>query len=95
MNRALIKIARAASSPRDKGAGVMSSYKKGERMKRMMLGEVVLVTTIETNQASVIKKISKAPIPLLRYQAMKELRHPRKSITVEPALVHDLDTMCL
>jgi AMP phosphorylase len=33
MNRALIKIARAAGSPRDKGAGLMLRYKKGERVE--------------------------------------------------------------
>ena len=32
-NRALIKIARAAGSPRDKGAGLILRYKKGERVE--------------------------------------------------------------
>ncbi len=29
-NRAITKIARAASSPKDKGAGILLGYKKGE-----------------------------------------------------------------
>ncbi len=33
-NRAIVKIARAAGSPRDKGAGIMLRFKKGERVEK-------------------------------------------------------------
>ena len=51
---------------------------------------LVLGTTIETNRDT--SMISKAPIPLLRYFAMRDLRH-RKYITIEPIMDFDMDVI--
>jgi len=47
---------------------------------------VILATTIETNDGSLITAISKAPSPSTRCLAMVRLKHRRKAITVEPVM---------
>jgi DNA repair photolyase len=50
----------------------------------------ILGTTIETNRSDVIKMISKAPDPAIRYLAMSDTRlRTRKFVTVEPILDFD------
>lgn len=51
----------------------------------------VLVTTLETNRDEGYTTVSKAPPPSVRYAQFKALRHPRKVITVEPAMDFDED----
>ena len=46
-NRALIKMARAAGSPKDKGAGLILRYKKGERVEE---GEPLLTIYAENKR---------------------------------------------
>ncbi len=54
---------------------------------------VVLGATIETNRDDMYleKEISRAPIPSLRYKAMKNLNWHMKFISIEPILDFDLD----
>jgi len=53
----------------------------------------ILGVTIETTNDEIIKedKISKAPLPSLRYEAMKNLDWNRKMVSIEPILDFDLD----
>ena len=53
---------------------------------------VVLVTTLETNRHDGYRKISKAPLPSVRYEQFKSLEYPRKVVTIEPVLDFDLRT---
>jgi len=53
---------------------------------------VVLGTTIETNSYQGVH-ITPAPSPILRYHAAKNLCHCRKSITIEPIMDFDPDTL--
>jgi len=52
---------------------------------------VILVTTLETNRDEGYEKISKAPLPSVRYQQFKELDYSRKVVTMEPVMDLDLD----
>lgn len=54
---------------------------------------VILGTTIETNQERIAAMFSKAPKPYSRYFAMRTLEHPLKMVTVEPIKRFDLDIM--
>jgi DNA repair photolyase len=49
-----------------------------------------LGTTIETNRSY---GLSKAPPPLERFQAMAELQHARKFVSIEPVMDFDLEVM--
>jgi len=53
----------------------------------------ILGATIETNKDDLYieYKISSAPLPSIRYQAMKELDWPYKFVSIEPILDFDLD----
>jgi uncharacterized Fe-S cluster-containing radical SAM superfamily protein len=53
---------------------------------------VILLTTLETNRDAGYDKISKAPVPSVRYEQFKALRYPRKVVTIEPVLDFDLTT---
>ncbi len=54
----------------------------------------ILGATIETDDDILYRRenISGAPLPSLRYEAMKELKWPKKFISVEPILDFHLDT---
>ena len=54
-NKAIIKIARAAGAPKDKGAGVMLSLKKGERAEK---GDI-LFTIFSENKRKLKNKLKK------------------------------------
>ena len=53
-------------------------------------GNVILLTTLETNRDQGYREISKAPLPSERYQQFKALKYPRKVVTIEPMLDFDL-----
>ena len=55
-------------------------------------GNVILLTTLETNRDKGYRKISKAPPPSVRYAQFKALDYPRKVVTIEPVLDFDLRT---
>jgi len=50
---------------------------------------VILLTTLETNRDAGYRKISKAPLPSVRYEQFKSLEYPRKVVTIEPVLDFD------
>ncbi len=54
---------------------------------------VILGSTIETNRDNlyVKERISSAPLPSIRYKAMKEISWPMKFISIEPILDFDLE----
>ncbi|RLG44408.1 MAG: hypothetical protein DRN78_00210 [Thermoproteota archaeon] len=54
----------------------------------------ILGATIETDDDTLYRRenISNAPLPSLRYEAMRELRWPKKFVSVEPILDFHLDT---
>jgi uncharacterized protein YeaO (DUF488 family)/Uri superfamily endonuclease len=52
---------------------------------------IVLVTTLETNQDDQYERVSLAPPPSVRFQQFKELDWPRKVVTVEPVMDFDTD----
>lgn len=54
---------------------------------------VVLMTTIETNEDSVYSGVSKAPLPSQRFQDFLQLAWPRKAMVMEPILKFDLNTI--
>jgi len=49
---------------------------------------VILGTTIETNRST--SKISLAPHPYERYKGLLEVKHNRKSVTIEPVMDFDV-----
>ena len=53
----------------------------------------ILGATIETNIDEIVltDKVSKAPLPSVRFEAMKELDWDRKLVSIEPILDFDLD----
>jgi hypothetical protein len=53
----------------------------------------VLMTTIETNRASVYSEVSKAPLPSQRFQDFLQLDWPRKAMVMEPILKFDLNVI--
>ena len=53
-------------------------------------GNVILLTTLETNRDQGYRKVSKAPPPSKRYRQFRALDYPRKVVTIEPVL--DFDT---
>ena len=54
----------------------------------------ILGTTIETTNDEIVKtdKITKAPLPTDRYEAMKALDWKRKMVSIEPVLDFELNT---
>ena len=52
---------------------------------------VILLTTLETNRDAGYDKISKAPLPTIRFRDFYELDYPRKVLTIEPVLDFDLE----
>lgn len=56
---------------------------------------VVLGTTIETNYSALFtsKRISKAPYPVDRKNAMVKLDHPRLYVSIEPEILFDISIM--
>ena len=59
----------------------------------IMPRNAILGATIETNKDDLYTehKISQAPLPSIRYRAMKELDWPLKFVSIEPILDFDLD----
>jgi len=47
---------------------------------------VILVTTLETDEDEDYRKISKAPLPSKRYEDFLKLNYPRKVVTIEPIM---------
>jgi hypothetical protein len=62
-----------------------------EPVLKSLPGNVVLVTTLETNRDEGYASVSKAPVPSIRYQQFKNLGYPRKVVTVEPVMDFDVD----
>jgi DNA repair photolyase len=57
-------------------------------------GNVILGTTIETENADLCKQVSKtAPAPEARYKGLLAIDHPLKMVTIEPVMKFDLGTM--
>ena len=54
---------------------------------------VILGITLETNRDQGYSKVSKAPVPTQRFKDFLRIDHPRKMITIEPAMDFDLDVM--
>jgi len=54
-------------------------------------GGSIIGTTIETNR--VIGGISDAPVPEMRYEAMRDLEWKRKFVTIEPVLDFDVEVL--
>jgi len=54
---------------------------------------VIIGTTIETNNDTVYNGISKAPMPSHRYKDFLSVKHPVKMVTMEPVIDFDLDVM--
>jgi hypothetical protein len=52
-------------------------------------GNVILVTTLETNRDGGYEAVSKAPPPSERYRQFLALNYPRKIVTVEPVMDFD------
>ena len=50
-----------------------------------------LLTTLETNRNKGYRKISKAPVPSLRYEAFRDLPWDHKIVTIEPILDFEED----
>lgn len=53
-------------------------------------GNVILLTTLETNRDAGYEQVSKAPPPSERYRQFLALDFPRKVVTIEPLLDFDL-----
>jgi hypothetical protein len=53
------------------------------------MGNVILLTTLETNRDEGYDKISKAPVPSVRARDFAALDWPRKIVTIEPILEFD------
>jgi len=53
--------------------------------------KVILLTTLETNRDKDYHRISKAPLPSIRFMDFYELDYPRKVVTIEPVLDFDLE----
>lgn len=54
---------------------------------------VILGTTIETNRDRLCAGVAKAPPPSKRYEALRDLDHPLKMVTIEPVLDFDLEVL--
>lgn len=54
---------------------------------------IILGTTIETNKDDLYleNKISKAPLPSVRYESFKEIKWSKKFVSIEPILDFDLE----
>jgi len=51
----------------------------------------ILVTTMETNRDEGYEKISKAPVPSVRFRDFYDLNFKRKVVTIEPVMDFDVD----
>ncbi|HEX9914252.1 MAG TPA: hypothetical protein VGB32_04975, partial [Candidatus Bathyarchaeia archaeon] len=51
----------------------------------------ILVTTMETNRDEGYEKVSKAPVPSVRFRDFTGLKYPRKVVTIEPVMDFDVD----
>jgi hypothetical protein len=60
-----------------------------EPFLREFPGNVILLTTLETNRDSGYGLVSQAPPPSERYQQFKALDYPRKVFTLEPIMDFD------
>ena len=49
------------------------------------------MTTLETNRDEGYERVSKAPVPSVRFKDFYELDFPRKVVTIEPVMDFDLD----
>jgi hypothetical protein len=56
-------------------------------------GNCILGITLETNHSMGYELISKAPCPPKRFEDFCNVSHPRKSVTIEPILDFDLETL--
>lgn len=56
----------------------------------LLPGNVMLVTTLETNRDRGYDQISKAPVPSKRYRQFLSLKYPRKIVTIEPLVDFDV-----
>jgi len=54
---------------------------------------VILGTTVETNNMAVYHGVSKAPNPEKRINDLARVLHDRKFITIEPVMPHDVEIM--
>lgn len=54
---------------------------------------VILGITLETNRDQYYKLVSNAPLPKQRFLDFLTVKHPRKSITIEPILKFDLPAL--
>lgn len=54
---------------------------------------VILGTTIETHNAFLTRELSRAPDPIQRYVALKNIEHPLKMVVIEPILRFNPHTM--
>jgi hypothetical protein len=62
-----------------------------ESFTEQLPDNVIVLTTLETNRDDDYRKVSKAPLPSVRYQQLHELSYPRKVVTIEPVLDFDPD----
>jgi uncharacterized Fe-S cluster-containing radical SAM superfamily protein len=62
-----------------------------EPVLKLLPKNVVLVTTLETNRDEGYSKISKAPVPSVRYEQFRKLDYKRKVVTIEPVMDFDVD----
>jgi hypothetical protein len=60
-----------------------------EPLLGILPGNVILLTTLETNRDAGYAAVSKAPPPSVRYQQFKALKYPRKVVTIQPMLDFD------
>ena len=57
----------------------------------MLPDNVKLLTTLETNKDSGYEKVSKAPVPSIRYEQFLDLDYEHKILTVEPIMDFDFE----
>ena len=53
----------------------------------------ILLMTLETNRDKGYREISHAPVPSKRYKDFKNLKYPRKVVTIEPLMDFDLPVL--
>jgi hypothetical protein len=63
-----------------------------EPLLGILPGNVILLTTLETNRDAGYAAVSRAPPPSVRYQQFKALKYPRKVVTIQPMLDFDVKT---
>ena len=60
-----------------------------QQFLKLLPDNVKLITTLETNRDDGYKKISKAPVPSVRYKQFLALDYPHKVLTIEPIMDFD------